>query len=159
MALLIGIESCKVDSNGRFKFPVALKKQLGSSDDNRFAIRQSIYNNCLELWTYQAFIEETETLKAQLNRYDPEDLEILGALTEANIIEMDTNDRLLIPSEQKDVLTNDKEIVLVGMGQNIQIWSAEEYRKMKQRTRNTLAEKIKNRLGNKEENTVNNEVN
>ena len=76
MALILGKEYCKVDSNGRFKFPIALKRQL-ESEDGRFVIRQSIYAECLELWTYASFREEVEKLQERLNPYRREDRELL----------------------------------------------------------------------------------
>ena len=63
MSLILGKEYCKIDNNGRFKFPIALKRQLPSSEDGRFVIRQSIYAECLELWTYASFQEEVEFLQ------------------------------------------------------------------------------------------------
>ncbi len=47
MSLIVGVEFCKVDSNGRFKLPVALKKQIIAGEDLRFVIRKSIYNSFL----------------------------------------------------------------------------------------------------------------
>lgn len=159
MALLIGKESCKIDSNGRFKFPVALKKQLQSTEDNRFAIRQGIFSECLELWTYQSFSEETKFLEETLDMYDPEDMNLLRRLSVANIIELDTNDRLLIPSEQKNVLGQAKEILLVGTGRFIEIWDAEKYNKLYQNS-DDFTTKVKNRLGNiKRGNIVKEETN
>ena len=38
MSSIVGIEFCKIDSNGRLKLPVALKKQLITSDDTRFVL-------------------------------------------------------------------------------------------------------------------------
>ena len=98
MALILGKEYCKVDSNGRFKFPIALKRQL-ETEDGRFVIRQSFYAECLELWTYASFREEVEKLQEKLNPYRREDRELLRKLTEGNIIELDSNDRLLVPAE------------------------------------------------------------
>ena len=89
MALILGKEYCKVDSNGRFKFPIALKRQL-ETEDGRFVIRQSIYAECLELWTYASFREEVEKLQEKLNPYRREDRELLRKLTEGNIIELDS---------------------------------------------------------------------
>ena len=127
MALILGKEYCKVDSNGRFKFTIGLKRQL-ETDDGRFVIRQSIYAECLELWTYASFREEVEKLHKRLNPYRREDHEVLRKLTEGNIIELDTNDRLLIPPEQKSKLSNTKDIVLTSLGGNfIEIWDYDKY--------------------------------
>ena len=131
MALILGKEYCKVDSNGRFKFPIALKRQL-EGDDGRFVIRQSIYAECLELWTYDSFREEVEKLQERLNPYSREERDVLRKLTEGNVIELDSNDRLLVPAEQKHVIAKAKEIVLQSTGKFIELWGREAYDKMNQ---------------------------
>ena len=110
MALILGKEYCKIDSNGRFKFPIALKRQL-ETEDGRFVIRQSVYAECLELWTYASF-------------------ELLRKLTEGNIIELDSNDRLLVPAEQKHVIAKAKEVVLQSTGKFIELWDRAAYDRM-----------------------------
>ena len=129
MALILGKEYCKVDSNGRFKFPIALKRQL-ESEDGRFVIRQSVYAECLELWTYASFREEVEKLLGRLNPYRREDRELLRKLTEGNIIELDSNDRLLVPAEQKSLVAKAKELVLQSTGKFIEVWDRTAYDKM-----------------------------
>ncbi len=129
MALILGKEYCKVDSNGRFKFPIALKRQL-ETEDGRFVIRQSVYAECLELWTYASFREEVEKLQERLNPYRREDRELLRKLTEGNIIELDSNDRLLVPAEQKALVAKAKELVLQSTGKFIEVWDRQAYDKM-----------------------------
>ena len=129
MALILGKEYCKVDSNGRFKFPIALKRQL-ETEDGRFVIRESVYAQCLELWTYASFREEVEKLQEKLNPYRREDREVLRKLTEGNIVELDSNDRLLVPAEQKHVIAKAKEIVLQSTGKFIELWARDAYDKM-----------------------------
>lgn len=129
MSLIIGIENCKVDTNGRFKFPNALKKQL-ETEDVRFVVRKSDYAQCLELWSYTSFISEVEKLRLQLNPYSKDDLKLLRRLTAGNIVEMDSNDRLLLPPEQKPHLNNAKDVVLEGVGDHVEIWSREQYDQM-----------------------------
>ena len=129
MALILGKEYCKVDSNGRIKFPIALKRQL-ESDDGRFVIRQSVYAECLELWTYASFREEVERLQERLNPYRREDRELLRKLTEGNIVELDSNDRLLVPAEQKALIAQAKEVVLQSTGKFIELWDRKTYDRM-----------------------------
>ena len=145
MALILGKEYCKVDSNGRFKFPIALKRQL-ETEDGRFVIRESVYAECLELWTYASFREEVEKLQGLLNPYRREDREVLRKLTEGNVIELDSNDRLLVPAEQKHMIAKAKEIVLQSTGKFIELWGRETYEKMNQASRD-FAEKAEALLG------------
>ncbi len=127
MLLILGTENCRLDTTGRFKLPIALKRQL-QSDDNRFVIRPSIFAPCLELWTYASFEKEIEKLTSQLNPYSIEDRKLLRKMTAGNIIEMDGNDRLVIPLEQKARLGDTKDIVLQSIGGCIEIWDSEAYR-------------------------------
>jgi DNA-binding transcriptional regulator/RsmH inhibitor MraZ len=72
-----------------------------------------------------------ERLQKNLNPYKPEDRMLLRKLTEGNIIELDTNDRLLIPAEQKSRIGNAKDIVLISLGGNfIEIWDHDKYNQM-----------------------------
>ena len=145
MALIIGTEYCKVDSNGRFKFPIALKKQL-EGDDNRFVIRQSVNAQCLELWPYASFQVEVEELQKRLNLYNIGDNNIMRQLTRANVVETDASDRMLIPPERKGVLGEGKEIVLQSTGRCIEIWERTAYDKMNDEATD-LASIVNQRLG------------
>jgi len=146
MSLLIGKEYCKLDSNGRFKLPIAIKKQLEASDC-RFVIKTSLYSPCLELWTYASFVEEMERLKSKLNHYSIEDRKLLRKFSEGNIIEMDSNDRLVIPAEQKSVLQSGKELVLQSVGDWIEIWDYDMYQKETDSNAANYATQADNRLG------------
>ena len=148
MSLILGKEYCKLDSNNRFKFPIALKRQL-QGDDYRFVIRPSIYAECLELWTYAGFEAEIEMLQQELNPYSIEDRKLLRKLSEGNIIELDTNDRLVIPAEQKARLKNTKDLVLQSTGKYIEIWDYDTYCLMNEDGAD-YASLINERLGKKQ---------
>lgn len=145
MSLIIGTEYCTLDSNGRFKFPIALKKQLGT-DDGRFVVRRSFDVDCLELWTYDSFQCEVERLQSRLNPYNMQDRAILRHLNMGNIVELDTNDRLLIPSEQKSAVASSKKIVLQSIGSYIEIWDFDKYQAMNAELSN-FAQMVNDRLG------------
>lgn len=129
MSLPFGIERCKIDTNGRFKLPVSIKKGL-ETDDVRFVIRRSVSAPCLELWTYAGFQEERNFLQNELNRYNREDLSLLRKLLICSTVELDSNDRILIPPEQKEYLKPTKEIVLQSLGEYIEIWDRDAFAKL-----------------------------
>jgi MraZ protein len=132
MSSIVGIEFCKIDSNGRLKLPVALKKQLITSDDTRFVLRKSIYNSYLKLFTYSDFQEEVARLQRNLNPYDPKAKRLYRRLTQANIVELDSSDRILIPMEQRTMANIDKDIVLLASGKFIEVWDAQTYNSLDQ---------------------------
>lgn len=145
MSLIIGIEYCKLDSNGRFKLPIAIKKQL-EGDDCRFVIRPSLYADCLELWTYASFEEEIANLQKELNPYSIEDRKMLRRLSAGSIVEIDTNDRLVIPGEQRERLGDSKDLVLQSTGKFMEIWSHDAYDRMNDETTD-FAAIVDKRLG------------
>lgn len=130
MSSIIGIEYCKVDSSGRFKFPSALRRQILPEPitDKKLVIRRSIYNKCLEIFTYSEFQKEVETLRNKLNPYILDQKRLFRKLTESNIIEMDSSERLLIPNEQRQGIGLDKDIVIVSAANCIEIWDASTYK-------------------------------
>ena len=71
-----------------------------------------------------------EFLHKNLNPYNIEDRKLLRKLTDGNIVELDTNDRLLIPTEQRSCIKNAKDIVLTATGNFIEIWDYEKYTNM-----------------------------
>lgn len=129
MALILGTEYCKIDSNGRFKFPIALKRQLGG-EDCRFVVRLGFTNQCLELWPFESFQAEVEKLRTLLNPYNIKDQMIMRRMTHANLVELDSNDRMMVPPEQKAILKDAKEIVLQSTGECIEIWERKAYEEM-----------------------------
>ncbi|MDE6308142.1 MAG: hypothetical protein K2L79_04975, partial [Bacteroidales bacterium] len=95
MSILVGKEFCKVDPAGRFKFPSALKKLLTPVIEQGFVIRESIFDECLELYPRKEFEAEIETKIAKLNPYNRNDRLLIRKLSEGNPVELDANDRLL----------------------------------------------------------------
>jgi len=137
--MLIGKEFCKVDANGRFKLPSAHKKLLSAVLDEGFIIRESVFDNCLELWSRKEFERETSENFKKLNPYNPEHRLIIRKLSEGNPVELDGNDRILIPNDQKKSKKIDKDIVLIPKVNLIEIWDNSAYEAMNKSTKDLAA--------------------
>ena len=149
MALILGTEYCKVDSNGRFRFPIALKKRLGG-EDFRFAMRQCPVARCLELWPYASFEAEAARLRGTLNLYNIADNKMYLRLTNVSLVDLDGSDRMMLPPERRGLLGTSKEIVLHAAGDCIQIWERGAYDKMmnmESEFDENFAMEVNNRLG------------
>ncbi|MEG1497852.1 MAG: hypothetical protein RRX93_00280 [Bacteroidales bacterium] len=146
MAILVGKEYCKVDPAGRFKFPSALKKLLASVIETGFVIRESIFDDCLELYPRLEFEAEIANKVAKLNPYNKNDRLLIRKLSEGNPVELDGNDRMLIPSDQKKSKHIGKEIVLISKINIIEIWDVAVYNKMNEQQID-FAEMAAQRLG------------
>ena len=121
-------EYCKLDTNGRFKLPNAIKKQF-EGENEPFVIKTSLYSPCLELWTSSDFEKEIAVLTSRLNIYIPEQRRLLRKFQESNTVELDSSDRLVIPPEQRAVLKDGKNLVLQRVGSWIEIWDQDTYEK------------------------------
>jgi MraZ protein len=139
MLKLIGKDYCTVDSNGRFKFPSSLKKQLISIIDNGFVIRESIYGNYLELYPMEVWENEIEKIRKKLNPYNPKDIILIRKLSEGNKVELDNNDRLLIPGDQKKAKGINKDIILVSRINIFEIWDVDKYNEVNNSTMDYVA--------------------
>ena len=71
-----------------------------------------------------------ETKVAKLNHYNPQDRLLIRKLSEGNPVELDANDRLLIPGDLKKARNIGKEIVLISKINIIEIWDVATYDKM-----------------------------
>lgn len=132
MSILIGKEYCKLDPAGRFKFPASLKKMLSAVIDEGFVIRESIFDNCLELYPKAVFETEIEEKISKLNPYNSTDRLLIRKLSEGNFVELDASDRLLIPQDQKKSKNLAKEVVLISKINMIEIWDLDAYEKLNQ---------------------------
>ncbi|MCQ2273852.1 MAG: division/cell wall cluster transcriptional repressor MraZ [Bacteroidales bacterium] len=65
-----------------------------------------------------------------LNPYSIKDQQIIRQMTRANVVELDSNDRLMVPPERKSVIGDAKEIVLQSTGECIEIWERKAYDEM-----------------------------
>ncbi|GHS85503.1 transcriptional regulator MraZ [Bacteroidia bacterium] len=147
MAILIGKEYCKMDVNGRFKFPLALKKLLTAVIEDGFIIKESLFDACLELWPRKEFEKELSENIAKLNQYNPQDRLIIRKLSEGNPIDLDGNDRLLIPGDQRKAKNIDKDIVLISKNNLIEIWDVATYRALESASKQDIETLIVKRLG------------
>jgi len=144
--MLIGREYCKVDPNGRFKLPLALKKLLSAVLEEGFIIRESVFDECLEFWARKEFERETSEIINKLNPYNPQDRLIIRKLSEGNPVEIDANDRILIPNDQKRSKKIDKNIVLIPKVNLIEIWDVSAYEALN-KSATDLTTLIADRLG------------
>lgn len=85
-------------------------------------------------------------MQKELNPYSIEDRKMLRKLSAGNVVEIDTNDRLVIPGEQRERLGDSKDLVLQSTGKFMEIWSHDAYDRMNEETTD-FAEKVDKRLG------------
>jgi len=127
MLNLIGEYDCKVDTKGRFMFPVALKKQLGEAFDKGFVINRNLHQKCLVLYSqdeWQKLNKGLSKLNRLLPKHDALVRRIIGGATGA---EADSTGRVLLPKALTEYANIQTDIKVLGSGSIIEIWDKKAY--------------------------------
>lgn len=129
MIKFIGEHIAKIDDKGRVVFPSSLKAMLGGSADLRFVVKKDLYFNCLEMYTYDEWIRQSEEVKSRLNFFKKEHaLFWREYMRDRALVEPDEKfGRISIPKRLLSEIGADKEVLFAGNDHKVEIWAKENY--------------------------------
>ena len=124
-----GIHNLTIDAKGRMKMPMKYQKQ-NQEESGLTSVVLSIHpdDNCLVLYVADAWNELEKKIDAlpSLNVFTKRlKRKLIGHATE---LDVDSNNRLLIPAPLRDYAKMDKKIILSGQGNNFEIWDELSWR-------------------------------
>lgn len=123
----LGEYEATVDAKGRFLLPAAIKKKLPEDSPGHFVINRG-FEKCLTLYPLMNWQPIFEGM-SKLNDFDPKVREFRRYFFNgATELELDSAGRLLIPPNLREHASIDKDIVLVGSVQKIEIWDKNKYK-------------------------------
>lgn len=123
----LGEYEATVDAKGRFLLPAAIKKKLPEDSPGQFIINRG-FEKCLTLYPLMNWQPIFEGM-SKLNDFDPKVREFRRYFFNgATELELDSAGRLLIPPNLREHASIDKDIVLVGSVQKIEIWDKNKYK-------------------------------
>ena len=128
MVKFIGEYSAKIDDKGRLVLPSAFKGIM-PADDMRLVIKKDIYEDCLEVYTYEEWVRQSEELKGRLNFLKKEHAMYWREyMRNRSLVEPDGKvGRINIPKKLLESIGADKEVVFSGNDHKIEIWAKERY--------------------------------
>lgn len=145
MATFIGDFVCKADAKGRIVLPAAFKKVLEAVGEDRFVVKKDLFEPCLILYPFYEWEKTMEVLRTRINPYNREHVRFQRNF-QRNSAEMslDGNGRFLVPRRLMESVNVDKEVILLGVDQRIELWSVAEFgsHEMSQEEHGQLAEKL-----------------
>ena len=129
MVTFYGKYPAKVDDKGRLVFPVAVRRELPSGADTRFVIKKSIYDPCLEMYTFQEWTEQTARIRESLDFFNPDHVTFWREyMRDVDIVEPDAKlGRISINRELLDAIGVTKEVVFFGVGFKLEVWAREAF--------------------------------
>ncbi|OJU28911.1 MAG: division/cell wall cluster transcriptional repressor MraZ [Sphingobacteriales bacterium 41-5] len=126
---LIGEFEVTLDSKGRFLLPSGFKKQLAEGDDVRFVINRGI-ENCLTIYPMSSWQPLADKIDA-LNDFNPKVREFKRLfLNGATFVEPDSAGRILIPARLKEHAGIEKDAVMMGNGEKMELWDKTRYKEL-----------------------------
>ena len=129
MVTFIGEYSVKVDDKGRLVFPSAFKSLTPSEGDTRYVVKKDIFEDCLEMYTYEEWERQSEEVKSKLNFFNRAHAAFWREyMRDRAVVEPDAKlGRLSIPKRLLESIGVTKEVVFSGNDYKIEIWAKEKF--------------------------------
>lgn len=126
MSYFRGKHSCKLDAKGRLALPAKVKSALPESTGNKLFIGHG-FEPCLVLYPVVEY-KKKESQILGLDDYDPENRRLKRSFFENHYdMELDSANRFLISKGDLAYAKLEKEVLLIGLGDKIEVWSPEVY--------------------------------
>lgn len=128
MVKFIGEYTAKIDDKGRLIFPAAFKAVMPAGD-MRLVIRKDIYEDCLEMYTYEEWERQSEEVKGRLNFFNRDHARFWREYMRGrSLVEPDAKlGRISIPKRLLESIGAEKEVVFSGNDHKIEIWAKEKF--------------------------------
>lgn len=126
MSLITGEFECKLDAKGRLVLPAKIKSRLPEASGNQVVLMQGM-EPCIVLYSVVEY-RKTYARLASLNEFNQEYRKLQrNFFRRVAEVELDGAGRLLIPKQLSKYASLEKDVVLVGLGNRVEIWNAERY--------------------------------
>ncbi len=118
----------KLDAKGRLVLPARIKSQLPEGDSQELVIRRG-FEPCLIIYPMVEFKKVFSKISG-LNEFNEEYRKLQrNFLSGVVTVELDGNGRFLIPKNMLTYAQIDKQAMLVGTGNKVEIWNPSIYEK------------------------------
>ena len=129
MNTFIGEYTVKIDDKGRMVFPSAFKSLMSADGDMRFVIKKDIFEDCLEMYTFEEWERQSSEVKSRLNLFNRDHAMFWREyMRERAIVEPDGKvGRISVPKKLLEAIGVNKEVVFSGNDYKIEIWAREKF--------------------------------
>lgn len=118
-----GVQNISMDAKGRFAVPQRQRARLLEDYDGQLVMTINTASPCLVIYPMphweklEAHVEALPSLDPQIKRFQRK---LLGYAVD---LELDTNGRVLVPPALREYARLEKELVLVGQGNKLELWA------------------------------------
>lgn len=122
-----GEYDCKVDAKGRMVLPSKIKAKLPESHNKEVVVTRGL-DPCLVVYAMPEWNKKVAKVSS-LNENASQEVRTFqrNFFRGSSEVDLDGNGRLLIPKSMVRYAGIEKEVVVVGVGNKIEIWNPERY--------------------------------
>lgn len=123
---------CKIDDKGRLSLPSAFRHLKSSKKAETFVITNGLFRayHCLDIYT----LNDWQKLEKRIQRLPQLKTEVQAYqrfyLSAGQILELDSQGRLLLPHSLRRFADLESEAVCVGMGEKFEVWPASQWNQL-----------------------------
>lgn len=126
MSFFSGEYECKIDAKGRMVLPAKVKAKLPDVNTNELVVKRG-FEPCLVLYPMLEWKKVFNKVSG-LNEFSKEyRMFQRNFLRGAMEVDLDASGRILVPKSMTKFASIEKEVILVGMGNRLEIWNPEQY--------------------------------
>ena len=146
MNTFIGHIEARLDGRGRVFIPASYRKILAEMGSSHIIMRRDTDNECIIFYPEHVWNTKVNQLRDALDEWNPEDqLILMQFMSEAEILDMDSQGRVLLQKKNLEMINAEQDILFVGMLDRFAIWTPSAFNE-KQMSQKDLAERIRNRM-------------
>ena len=122
-----GEYDCKVDAKGRMVLPSKIKAKLPESHNKEVGVTMGL-DPCLVVYAMPEWNKKVARVSS-LNENDGDSVRLFqrNFFRRSQELDLDNNGRLLLPKSMVRYAGIEKEVIIVGVGNKIEIWNPERY--------------------------------
>ena len=149
MNTFIGNIEARLDGKGRVFIPASYRKILAEMGSAHIVMRRDTDNECVIFYPEHVWHAKVSQLRSALDEWNPEDQMILMQfMSEAEMLEMDSQGRVLLQKKNLEMIGAQQDILFVGMLDRFAIWNPTVFNE-KQMSQKDLADRIRIRMKSK----------
>ena len=127
MAFFTGEHECKLDAKGRLVLPSRLKSVLPEASKKSIIVRKGFESNLI-LYPITEF-QNIYTRINSLNEFSSEQRKLKRNLFSGiSQVDFDSNGRFLIPKNMISHCEIERDVILIGVGNIIELWDPKKYK-------------------------------
>lgn len=139
--LFLGTHEHSLDDKNRLSLP----SKLAAKFSNRTVYVSKGFEGCLELRTVEDFEKRSQEILAYSQNKKDSRILARQILANAAEIEMDKANRILIPANLIQMAGLKKNVIIIGLGNKLEVWDTKSYAKFQDLT-NSKFEEVAERI-------------